>query len=105
MGMFEKSFFHLEEDIFVGFIYLPLINSSFTNAQEYHSFEMLEKDTCKFKSKGKIVLLGDFNSITGTLPDFSVTDDDKYTPAMKMNHFFIVKMKIFVLLMNMVKDS
>ena len=42
---------------------------------------MVEKDICKFKSKGKIVLFGDFNSITGTLPDFNNTDDEKYTPV------------------------
>ena len=42
---------------------------------------MLEKDVCKFKSKGKVALLGDFNSRTGTPPDFNVTDDDKYTPV------------------------
>ena len=42
---------------------------------------MLEKDVCKFKSKGKVALLGDFNSRIGTPPDFNVTDDDKYTPV------------------------
>ena len=62
----KKSFFHLEEDIFIGFIYLAPINSTLTNALEYHSFEMLEKDIGKFKPKGKIVLLRDFNSRTGT---------------------------------------
>ena len=79
--MLKNSFFQLEEDIYVGFIYLPPGNSTFTNSQENNSFDMLEKDVCKFKSKGKVALLGDINSRTGTSPDFNVTGDDKYTPV------------------------
>ena len=82
MGICLKShFFQLEEDIYVGFIYLPPVNSTFANSQENNSFDMLEKDVCKFKSKGKVALLGDFNSRTGTYQDLNVTDVDKYTPV------------------------
>ena len=77
----KKSFFQLEEDIYVCFIYVPSVNSTFTNSQENNSFELLENDVCKFKSKGRVVLMGDFNSQTSTSPDFNVTDDDKYTPV------------------------
>ena len=54
----KKLFFQLEEDIYVGFIYLPPVNSTFTNSQENNSFDMFEKDVCKFKSKGQVALLG-----------------------------------------------
>ena len=77
----KKSFFQLEEDIYGRFIYVPPVNSTFTNSQDNNSFELLENDVCKFKSKGRVVLMGDFNSRTSTSPDFNVTDDDKYTPV------------------------
>ena len=77
----KKSFFQLEEDIYICFIYLPPVNSTFTNSQDNNSFELLENDVCKFKSKGRVVLMGDFNSQTSTSPDFNVTDDDIYTPV------------------------
>lgn len=77
----KKSYFQLEDDIFIGFIYISPINSGVSNSQEYQSFELLEKDICKFKSKGKILIMGDLNSRVGSLPDFNVTDDDKYTPV------------------------
>ena len=77
----KKSFFQLEEDIYICFIYIPPVNSTFTNSQDNNSFELLENDVCKFKSKGRVVLMGDFNSRTSTSPDFNVTDDDKYTPV------------------------
>ena len=77
----KKSFFQLEEDIYICFIYIPPVNSTFTNSQENNSFELLENDVCKFKSKGRVVLMGDFNSRTSASPDFNVIDDDKYTPV------------------------
>ena len=38
-------------------------------------------DVCKLKSKGRVVLMGDFNSGTSTSPDFNVIVDDEYTPV------------------------
>ena len=75
--MLKKSFFQLEEDIYVCFIYVPPVNSTFTNSQDNNSFELLENDVSKFKSKGRVVLMGDFKSRTSTSPDFNVID--KYT--------------------------
>ncbi|MES9993748.1 MAG: reverse transcriptase family protein [Candidatus Thiodiazotropha sp.] len=77
----KKSFFHLEDDIYIGFIYLSPINSTVNNSKECQSFECLETDVCKFKSKGKVILLGDLNSRTSRLSDFIVNDDDKHTPV------------------------
>ena len=46
VGMLKKSFFQLVEDIYVCFIYVPPVNSTFTNSQENDLFEMLENDVC-----------------------------------------------------------
>ena len=35
-------FFQLEEDIYICFIYIPPVNSTFTNSQDNNSFELLE---------------------------------------------------------------
>ena len=78
-----KSIFSIRGRYYVCFIYVPPVNSTFTNSQENNSFEMLENDVCKFKSKGRVVLMGDLNSRTGTSPDFNVTDDDKWALTQK----------------------
>lgn len=77
----DKRFFNLEDNIYIGFVYISPINSNLNVNQECQSFESLEKDICKFKSKGNVMLLGDFNSRTCNLPDFIVNDGDKHTPV------------------------
>ena len=77
----NKSFFRLEENIYIGFVYLPPVNSSVNINQEVQAFEYLENDICKLKEKGSIVLIGDTNSRIGTFNDFILNDDDKHSPV------------------------
>ena len=74
----NKHFFHLEENIYVGFVYISPVNSSI-NDREHTAYEFLEKDILKFSLKGSILLLGDFNCRVSTMSVFIINDDDKHT--------------------------
>ena len=76
----NKHFFRLEENIYIGFVYISPINSSIDD-REYTAYEFLEKDISKFSLKGSILLLGDFNSRVSTKFDFIINVDDKHTPV------------------------
>ena len=76
----DKTFFHLEENIYIGFVYTDPVNSSI-NDRERTAYESLEKDVSKFSVKGSVMLLGDFNSRVSTRSDFIINDDDKHTPV------------------------
>ena len=76
----DKNFFHLEENIYIGFVYIAPVNSSINDC-ERTAYESLEKDISKFSVKGSVMLLGDFNSRVSTRSDFIINDDDKHTPV------------------------
>eukprot|EP00794_Sanderia_malayensis_P016224 gene16224-17860_t len=69
----EKSFFYLEEDIFIALLYAPPHNSPFLqkiNLDISSFFQKLEEDISSYKLQGKVLLLGDFNAYTSTLEDY-----------------------------------
>ena len=95
--------FQLEENIYIGFIYLLPVNSTLNINQQCQSFEYLKRDFCKFKEKGNVIVLGDMNARTFTLLDFILNDDDKMRLCptsmwvTKMSTCRDVKMRIFPL--------
>ena len=58
----DQNIFHLEENIYIGFVYIAPVNSNINDC-ERTAYESLEKDISKFSVKGSVMLLGDFNSI------------------------------------------
>jgi hypothetical protein len=59
-------FFGLSQDVYLSAVYIPPISSPHYD----NDFISLEGEVSTFSSKGKIVLIGDFNSRTGQNPDF-----------------------------------
>ena len=76
----DKSFFNLSEDFYIGVVYLSPKSSQCTRGLSENTWNQLEKDICQYNDLGKIVLLGDYNSRVGTISDFIIQDDNKYTP-------------------------
>ena len=71
-----KEFFGLENDMFVCMAYIPPDNSTYYKARNIDSIEILEKEILNKSALGEIVILGDLNARTGTLPDFIVNDSE-----------------------------
>ena len=79
---FEKSFFGLHDDLYVGVVYISPQNSICTRDLSEKVWEELESDVGKYSRLGKVMVLGDFNSRTGALQtDHIVHDDSQYTPT------------------------
>lgn len=66
----DKSFFNLEEDIYVCSVYIPPSNSSREKTRDFDAFISLEEQIVKYSAHGKVILCGDFNARTGLEPDF-----------------------------------
>ncbi len=64
-----KDHFNLPNDIFVGAAYLPPENSTIYKNKDISPFQILENDLLSFHAQGEIILMGDFNSRTGSLTD------------------------------------
>ena len=66
-------FFGLSQDVYLCAVYIPPISSPHYD----NNFISLEGEVSTFSSKGKIVLIGDFNSRTGQNPDFIEKDSSQ----------------------------
>ena len=75
----KKQFFNLQENVYIGFVYIAPANSN-VNDRDCAAYKSLEKDISKFSLKGDVMLLGDFNSRVAKMPDYIINDDDKHTP-------------------------
>jgi exonuclease III len=62
---FEKLFFAMEKDMYVGAIYVAPITSGSDRSDKYEIWENLEELVFKYNELGNVMLLGDFNSRTG----------------------------------------
>ena len=69
----DKMFFGLSQDVYLCAVYIPPISSPHYD----NDFISLEGEVSTFSSKGKIVLIGDFNSRTGQNPDFIEKDSSQ----------------------------
>ena len=66
----DRNFFDFDKDLYICSVYIPPINSNYYE----NDFESLENEISTFANRGKILLVGDFNSRTGTYPDYIITD-------------------------------
>ena len=80
----KKEFFAIDSDIFIGIIYIIPKNSSYTQSNNVHTWEVLEDEIWKHSSSGQVILMGDLNSRTSNLPDYIQNDDTVYTPTPNM---------------------
>ena len=67
----DKSFFGIDEDIYLCGIYVPPINSPHYD----NEYQNLESEINSLTNKGRILLMGDFNSRTATGADFILHDE------------------------------
>lgn len=70
----DKNSFGLEDDIYLASVYLPPLQCQKKCREDIMS--ILEQDIIKYKDKGEIMLLGDFNARTGIHDDYIKHDDD-----------------------------
>ncbi|VDI77371.1 Hypothetical predicted protein [Mytilus galloprovincialis] len=68
----DKTFFGLDEDLYLCGIYIPPLNSPHYN----NEYQNLESEISKLAGKGKILITGDFNSRVSTNADFVLHDDN-----------------------------
>ena len=59
----DKNFFKFDSDIYLCFVYISPINSSFSGKND-DIFELLENDIANFSKTGYCLLFGDFNART-----------------------------------------
>lgn len=67
-------------DLFLGFVYLPPANSTYSKAHGSNILQKLEKQIGYFSCRGKVLLCGDFNARVGETNDFLVKENDLYLP-------------------------
>ena len=70
----NKSFFNLDNDIFVCLAYMSPHNSSFSNKRD-NIIELLEEDIAKYSMLGSCFICGDFNARTAMEPDYCEADN------------------------------
>jgi exonuclease III len=70
----QKEFLNADRDLYIGVIYLPPENSTFSRRQEIDVINSLEEDINLFSKTGEILLLGDFNGHTCTKADLIEND-------------------------------
>ncbi|CAG2194702.1 unnamed protein product [Mytilus edulis] len=68
----DKSFFGLQDDLYICGIYIPPKNSPHYN----NEYEGLESEISFLSSKGNFLLMGDFNSRVSNYSDFVANDEN-----------------------------
>jgi endonuclease/exonuclease/phosphatase (EEP) superfamily protein YafD len=58
----------------------PPADSPYSRALDLDYFDVLEKEITDFSRQGQIILGGDLNARTGSLPDFITEDKDDHLP-------------------------
>ena len=76
----QKQNFHLTNDVYLAFSYLPPENSSFSQKSDNDILNAIEEDLLFFCNKGDIILMGDLNARTSTESEVIVNDTDKFLP-------------------------
>ena len=72
----DKSFFHLEDDIFICSVYIPPNNSSREKTGDFDAFTSLEEHIVKYCAYGQVILCCDFNARTGLESDSFETSNN-----------------------------
>lgn len=72
----EKSFFGLENNLYICAAYLPHENSCYITQSENDVLDSLELDIGKYAQDGYILIIGDLNARTSTISDHITHDQD-----------------------------
>ena len=78
MVKLDKTFFNLDQDIFLCAINIPPRESPYFNSD---IFDDLQNDIAKYSSEGHILLTGDFNARTGCALDYVDVDNCIHVPG------------------------
>ena len=76
-----KEDFELKEDIYIGFVYIVPRQSCHVDTYLEDRFQVVENQVQHYKSKGHVMLLGDFNARTAQQLDFIQNDSGKHLPG------------------------
>ncbi len=77
----KKDTVQTPQDIYLGAIYLPPENSSYTKNSHLDFMEMFEREVVFHQNKGHTILCGDMNARIGNLTDFAENDAlEQYIP-------------------------
>jgi hypothetical protein len=71
----KKELVLTEKDVFLCAIYIPPSESPYYSEE---IFPTLEEETCHFQAQGNVLICGDTNARTGTLPDLTSTRGDSF---------------------------
>ena len=81
---FDKTFFNLNEDIYVCSCYIPPKNSKSKSllVNTLDPFAEMQKDISRFEKLGKIILMGDFNARKGNLSDLNYLNQSEFITSL-----------------------
>ena len=68
-------------DVIVGILYISPSNSTRTKNMTEPVWDILEEELMQFNNNEQILLTGDVNAHTGSLPDYIVNDDELFCPV------------------------
>ena len=79
----KKDFFHMQDDMYICFVYIPHERSSFYSINDCDFFNCIESIFLEYCNKGSVFVCGDFNSRTGLINDILPSDNlDRYIDVM-----------------------
>ena len=80
---FDKTFFQIRNDLYLGMTYVAPENSPVHNFYETDIFQTIQDDVTFFQDKGSVFLLGDLNCRTSIKSDF--IENDRHIPSRDVN--------------------
>ena len=64
------SYFGFDNDVYICFVYMTTKESTVFHYTDADYWSNLEDELAKYQCKGEVILMGDFNARTATLPDY-----------------------------------
>ena len=83
----QKTYTKLMSDLYIAFIYLPPLNSTYGKLYGKDIMQKIEKQIEYFSCKGKVVICGDLNARVGNSLDITQKEDDPHLPVPLDNTF------------------
>jgi hypothetical protein len=74
---------HRKSDLYVCFVHIPCENSTITQTLDHNVVNELCVDVLKFKAKGQVLMMGDFNGRVGKLTDYIQNDSADHIPTVQ----------------------
>jgi hypothetical protein len=82
----RKKKFGFKQYICICYMLSPSADSPYIRALDLYYFDVLEKEIIDFSRQGQIILGGDLNAKTGSLPDFITENNDDHLPLFDDYH-------------------